>query len=129
MSRNPLAPLVFLAGLLAVCWIGIGYLGNHPLAVAVAALITACYLAGAFELLRYRQATATLVQALPSIGQAGTDRRLKRRRPLGCPLAPRLQLRQLLRQQFLGLEPLPGRVAVVLERGDRHIGRRVVQKR
>ena len=73
MSRNPLAPLVFLAGLLAVCWIGIGYLGNHPLAVAVAALITACYLAGAFELLRYRQATATLVQALPSIGQAGTD--------------------------------------------------------
>ncbi|GAB3779607.1 DUF802 domain-containing protein [Dyella agri] len=73
MSRNLIAPTVFLAGLLAVCWIGVGYLGNHPLAVAVAALIAACYLAGAFELLRYREATATLVQALPSIEQAGTD--------------------------------------------------------
>jgi len=70
MSRNPIAPLVFLAGLLAVCWIGIGYIGTHPLAAAVAALIAACYLAGALELLRYRQATATLVQALPSIGEA-----------------------------------------------------------
>ncbi len=70
MSRNPIAPVVFLAGLLAVCWIGIGYLGSHPLAAAVAALIAACYLVGALELLRYRQATATLVQALPSLGEA-----------------------------------------------------------
>ncbi|MEW9622840.1 DUF802 domain-containing protein [Rhodanobacter geophilus] len=73
MPRNPLVPVVFLAGLLAVAWVGIGYLGNHPLAAAVAALIAACYLAGAFELLRYGQATATLVRALPSIGQAGDD--------------------------------------------------------
>ena len=73
MSRNPIVPVVFLAGLLAVCWIGIGYLGSHPLATAVAALIAACYLAGAFELLRYRQATATLVQALPSLGEAAGD--------------------------------------------------------
>lgn len=70
MPRNFLVPVVFLAGLLAVCWIGIGYLGNHTLAAAVAALIAACYLAGAFELLRYRQATATLVRALPSIDEA-----------------------------------------------------------
>ncbi|MBN8923686.1 MAG: hypothetical protein BGP10_07435 [Rhodanobacter sp. 68-29] len=70
MHRNFLVPVVFLAGLLAVCWIGIGYLGNHTLAAAVAALIAACYLAGAFELLRYRQATATLLRALPSIGDA-----------------------------------------------------------
>lgn len=73
MSRNPIVPVVFLAGLLAVCWIGIGYLGSHPLAAAVAALIAACYLAGGFELLRYRQATATLVQALPSLGEAAGD--------------------------------------------------------
>lgn len=73
MSRNFLAPLVFLAGLLVVGWVGVGYLGNHALAAAVAALIAACYLAGAFELLRYRQATATLRQALPSIEQAGAD--------------------------------------------------------
>jgi hypothetical protein len=39
-----------------------------------------------------------------------------------------LQLRQLLRQQFLGLQPLPGRVAVVFQLGQRHIGRRLVQK-
>lgn len=70
MSRTFIAPVVFLAGLLAVCWIGIGYLGSHPLAAAVAALIAACYLVGAVELLRYRQATATLVQALPSLGEA-----------------------------------------------------------
>jgi len=73
MSRNPIVPVVFLAGLLAVCWIGIGYLGSHPLAAAVAALIATCYLVGAFELLRYRQATATLVQALPSLGEAAGD--------------------------------------------------------
>ena len=73
MSRNPIAPLVFLAGLLAVCWIGIGYIGSHPLAAAVAALIAACYLVGALELLRYRQATGTLVQALPSIGEADAN--------------------------------------------------------
>ncbi len=70
MSRTFIAPVVFLAGLLAVCWIGIGYLGSHPLAAAVAALIATCYLVGAVELLRYRQATATLVQALPSLGEA-----------------------------------------------------------
>lgn len=73
MSRNLIAPVVFLAGLLAVCWIGIGYLGSHPLAAAVAALIATCYLAGAFELLRYRQATATLVQALPSLDEAAAN--------------------------------------------------------
>lgn len=72
MFRNLVTPIVFLAGLLVVCWVGIGYLGNHTLAVAVAALIAACYLAGAFELLRYGEATATLVRALPSIEQAGT---------------------------------------------------------
>ncbi|MNT97391.1 hypothetical protein D3C72_2397100 [compost metagenome] len=38
------------------------------------------------------------------------------------------QLRQLLRQQLLGLEALPGRVAVVFECGNGYIRRRVVQK-
>jgi len=71
MSRNPIVPVVFLAGLLVVCWIGIGYLGNHPLAAVVAALIAACYLVGAFELLRYRRATGTLAQALPALAEAG----------------------------------------------------------
>lgn len=67
MSKNPLNFAVFLAGLLVVCWIGIGYAGSNPLALCVALLIGACYLAGAFELHRYRQATATLEQALAGL--------------------------------------------------------------
>ena len=39
MSRNLVAVVVFLVGLLAVCWIGIGYAGTHPLAAVVAAII------------------------------------------------------------------------------------------
>jgi hypothetical protein len=72
MSRNLVAIVVFLVGLLAVCWIGVGYAGTHPLAAVVAAVIAACYLAGAYELFRYRQATTTLVQALPAIAD-GAD--------------------------------------------------------
>ena len=70
MSRNLIAVVVFLVGLLAVCWIGVGYAGTHPLAAVVAAVIAACYLVGALELFRYRQATLTLRQALPVIGEA-----------------------------------------------------------
>jgi DNA anti-recombination protein RmuC len=67
MSRNLLYLAVFLVGLVAVCWIGVGYAGSNPLAAAVAALIGACYLAGAVELLRYRRATRTLVDALAGL--------------------------------------------------------------
>ena len=73
MSRNLVAVVVFLVGLLAVCWIGVGYAGTHPLAAVVAAIIAACYLAGALELFRYRQATNTLQQALPAIGEAADN--------------------------------------------------------
>ncbi len=73
MSRNLVAVVVFLVGLLAVCWIGVGYAGTHPLAAVVAAVIAACYLAGAVELFRYRQATTTLQQALPAIGEAADN--------------------------------------------------------
>ncbi len=55
---------VFLVGLLGVCWVGIGYLGSNPLGACVAAVIGACYVAGALELYRYRQATATLEAAV-----------------------------------------------------------------
>jgi hypothetical protein len=50
------------------------------------------------------------------------------RGPQPVALAPRLLLRQLLRQQLLGLQALPGGMAVVFQRGERHIGRGVVQK-
>ncbi|WP_105133026.1 DUF802 domain-containing protein [Burkholderia sp. BE12] len=64
MSRIRLDLVVFVAGLLAVGWIGAGYVASNPLAAAVTLLIGACYVAGAWELLRYRQATATLSHAV-----------------------------------------------------------------
>ncbi|NID16365.1 hypothetical protein [Luteibacter yeojuensis] len=60
MFRNFLYLAIFLLGFAAVCWIGVGYAGSNPLGAMVAALIGACYLAGALELLRYRRATRTL---------------------------------------------------------------------
>src|SRR5271156_442559 len=68
MSRY-LNVFVFLAGLAAVCWIGAGYVSSNPLALAVTLLIGACYLAGALELQRYSQATATLERALTSLSE------------------------------------------------------------
>ncbi len=70
MLRNILNPVVFLAGLLAVCWIGVGYLGSNPLGLAVTLVIGLCYATGALELHRYRQATATLVHALADTAAA-----------------------------------------------------------
>ncbi|KRG68473.1 DUF802 domain-containing protein [Pseudoxanthomonas dokdonensis] len=64
MNKNPLIPALFFIGLVPACWIGAGYLGNHPLGVLVALLILACYLTGGIELHRYRQASATLAVAL-----------------------------------------------------------------
>lgn len=70
MFRNLLHLAVFVAGLVAVCWIGAGYIGSNPLGAAVAGLIGVCYLAGALELHRYRQATSTLTQAVTALSAA-----------------------------------------------------------
>jgi hypothetical protein len=67
MFRNFLNLSVFSAGLAAVCWIGLGYVGSNPLGMVVAILIGACYLAGALELHRYRQATSTLRLAVTDL--------------------------------------------------------------
>ncbi|KVC74142.1 chemotaxis protein [Burkholderia ubonensis] len=64
MSRIRIDLVVFMAGLVTVCWIGAGYVASNPPAAVVTLLIAACYLAGAAELLRYRQATATLAGAV-----------------------------------------------------------------
>lgn len=69
MSRFRFDLVVFLAGCAAVCWIAFGYLGSNPLALAVTLLIGACYLAGALELRRYGQATASLEQAVASLAE------------------------------------------------------------
>lgn len=73
MFRTSLYVVVFLAGLLAACWIGAGYLGSNPVGAAVAAVIVACYCAGGLELLRYRQATVGLGRAVADAGIAQTD--------------------------------------------------------
>jgi hypothetical protein len=67
MSRHVIGIVVFLAGLAAVCWVGIGYVGSNSLALAVTLLVGACYLAGALELRRYSQATATLVRTVDGL--------------------------------------------------------------
>ena len=64
MPRYLLHVAVFLAGLLAVCGIAIGYIGSNALAFAVTLVIGACYLAGAWELQRYQQMTRALADAL-----------------------------------------------------------------
>ncbi|WP_144159591.1 DUF802 domain-containing protein [Paraburkholderia sp. BCC1885] len=69
MSRY-LNLVVFLAGLAAVCWIGAGYVAANPLALAVTLLIGVCYLAGALELYRYSEATATLTRAVTDLSEA-----------------------------------------------------------
>ncbi|QNH15803.1 hypothetical protein HEP74_00926 [Xanthomonas sp. SS] len=73
MFKNFFNSVVFLAGLAAVCWIGVGYLGNNPLGVSFALLIGACYVAGALELYRYQQATVTLVHAVDDAEAARSD--------------------------------------------------------
>ncbi|WP_416051807.1 DUF802 domain-containing protein [Cupriavidus basilensis] len=60
---------VFLVGLAAVCWIGVGYAGSNTLALAVTMLIGACYVAGALELRRYHQATSTLARAIAGLSE------------------------------------------------------------
>lgn len=59
-----LFPAAFAVGLLAVLWVGAGYLPGHPLALSMVLLIAAGFVAGAWELHRYRQATHVLAQAL-----------------------------------------------------------------
>ncbi|MBS1157760.1 MAG: hypothetical protein H6R15_179 [Proteobacteria bacterium] len=66
MNRN-ICLTAFIVGLVAVGWVGVGYIGNSPLALAMTVVIAAAYLAGALELRRFHQATSALAQALAAI--------------------------------------------------------------
>ncbi len=67
MSRNLIKLGVFAVGLAAVCGIGVSYVGSNLVALAVTLLIGACYVTGALELHRYRQATFTLEAAVSAL--------------------------------------------------------------
>jgi hypothetical protein len=64
---------IFALGLAAVVWVGIGFVGSSPLALLMTAVIAGVYGLGAFELHRYRAATASLATALDNLPQPLTD--------------------------------------------------------
>ena len=68
MLRNALHLIVFILGLTAAVWIGIGYVGHNSLGAAVALLIAACYCVGGWELFQFRRATDALLGATRSGG-------------------------------------------------------------
>ncbi|MDP2262637.1 MAG: DUF802 domain-containing protein [Hydrogenophaga sp.] len=59
----------FVAGLVAVVWIGAGFVGTSGIALAMTVAIGAVYLLGAWELQRFRAATAALAAALERVPQ------------------------------------------------------------
>lgn len=67
MNNRNICMTAFIVGLLAVSWVGFGYIGASPLALAMTVVIGAVYVAGALELRRFHQATATLADALAAI--------------------------------------------------------------
>ena len=76
----------FLLGAAAVIWIGAGFIGNDLLALTVTLLIGLVYAIGCLEMLQYRRATGTLVNAL---GHVPSD--LPRLDPWLLKLHPALQ--------------------------------------
>jgi hypothetical protein len=63
----------FLLGALALAWVGAGFVGANGLALMMTGIIAAVYGFGAFELHRFRQASATLSKALRAIPDPVAD--------------------------------------------------------
>lgn len=66
MNRN-LGVIAFVLGLLALVWVGQGYVGSNPLALAMTLLIGVFYLMGGLELQRFHRATRGLQAALTTM--------------------------------------------------------------
>jgi hypothetical protein len=60
----------FVAGLLAIGWVGAGYLQGNLLALGITLLIAAFYMTGALELRRFQQSTRALDRALDKLDAA-----------------------------------------------------------
>jgi len=64
---------LFLLGTAVLLWVGAGFLGGPWLALCVTVLIAAVFAYGSLELARFRQASASLQQALHAIPEALGD--------------------------------------------------------
>ena len=63
MNKSVMA-VVFALGLAVVGWVGWGFVGSSPLALAMTGVIGGVYVAGAWELRQFRKATQSLLSAL-----------------------------------------------------------------
>ncbi|BEP96651.1 DUF802 domain-containing protein [Acidovorax sp. A79] len=63
MNKSVMAA-VFALGLAAVGWVGGGFVGSSPLALAMTVVIGAVYVLGALELVQFRRGTVALATAL-----------------------------------------------------------------
>ena len=63
MNKSVMAA-IFALGLAVVAWVGWGFVGTSPLALAMTVVITAVYVLGTLELLQFRQGAAALMTAL-----------------------------------------------------------------
>ena len=68
MNKSVIAA-IFAVGLAVVGWVGWGFVGSSPLALAMTAVIAAVYVLGAYELMQFRAATSSLSTALAGLGQ------------------------------------------------------------
>jgi hypothetical protein len=93
----------FAAGLAAVGWVGWGFVGSSPLALAMTVVIAVVYGVGALELMQFQRATTALSAALAELGEqpvADVGNWLERLPP---------SLRSAVRQRMDGdRAPLPG---------------------
>ncbi|MBT9442429.1 MAG: DUF802 domain-containing protein [Acidovorax sp.] len=68
MNKSVMAA-IFAVGLAVVGWVGWGFVGSSPLALAMTVVIAAVYVVGAYELMQFRAATSSLSTALAGLGQ------------------------------------------------------------
>lgn len=62
-------PAAFLTGLLAIAWVGAGFIGSSAIALAMTAAIGLAYLVGAAEIRRLRRDSTGLAAALDAVPQ------------------------------------------------------------
>lgn len=72
MNRH-LFSLAFVVGLLAIAWVGVGFMGGPVLAMVMTVIIGLVYGLGALELRQFRQDSARLTAALAAVPEPLTD--------------------------------------------------------